>query len=146
MRKAVVVSFFVFTGFASLAPLSGCSGESRREATGAVKTKMTSAGAGEAACTRLLVVAVDLEREEGKHRITVKAKAPSPGWRAEIKALPVTEPATREFEIVGLPPEKAEAAGEALAELTVTRLETFDAKVEQVVVDSADGATVLPLN
>lgn len=92
---------------------------------------------------RLTLTSVDLDRQEGKHVITVKGKAPSAGWKAEIKPLPGTESATREFELVGLPPEGTR--DQSVDTITLTRTESFDGKVEQVLVHSADGATVVPL-
>jgi hypothetical protein len=86
---------------------------------------------------------VDLEKKGDAQVITVKGKAPSSGWKAEIKALPVTESSTREFELVGLPSEAS--SGAELEAFTLTRTERFDGKVEQVLVHSADGATVVPL-
>ena len=155
----LTISWSVLLSFAAC--FSGCAQRSEKQApendvscTSTSSSSSISAHGGPGATTstgsaekakwvRLQLTSVDIERRGDAHVITVKGRLPSSGWKAEIKALAVTESATREFELVGLPAEGTSGLSEDT--FTLSRTERFDSKVEQVLVDSADGATVVPL-
>ena len=122
--------------------VAGCSGGSRRGTEGSAAPAGTDKGStvSSAGWARVPVKRVDLKPGAGSFVLEAQASVPSPGWKVEIRPLPVTSPSAREFEVVGLAP----AAGKGSPTIvTASLVVSLDDKVEQVAVYDEDDATLL---
>ncbi len=146
---------------ASLLLLSACSGESRREATQDPATAPTAAitattGSSTTAAdapgqkpatpgqwTRIAVVDAKLETRDGQSTLSVRIKTPTPGWKVEVRPLPVTDPGVSELEVVGRGPEgPAATVATVTEERTVTHPINLGDKANQPVLVHGAGAAI----
>ena len=151
---------------ASLFFLSACSGESRREATqdpaataataATTATTATTESAATAAdappgqkpavpgqWTRIAVVDAKLETRDGQSTLLVRIKTPTPGWKVEVRPLPVTDPGVSELEVVGRGPEgPAATVATVTEERTVTHPIHLGDKANQPVLVHGAGAAI----
>jgi hypothetical protein len=157
MRRAV--NRFAMGVVSATLLVSGCSGESRREAsepqaktgggasvdpgTAAAKPVPTGSvpavSAAPGQWVRVPVSDAKVETKDGKQVLTVKAKTPGSGWKLEVRPLPGNDPSVKELEVVGTPAD-ARTGGSLEEQIVAYPMNLGDKPNQPVLVHGAGAA------